>query len=307
MDCNPSTPVSQSIDLGTILKKTTVRNKPKESKVTKKNKTVIIDGGYFIFFRFYATKLWYTKAHSDSPIEDGEWIDSEIFMNMFKKQIPLSIISIGKTFNSSVSDVIFAVDSPRSTLWRKTDLFEQYKEGRKEVKGIGPIIKIGLECIRNMALKPKMIKASNSEADDVIAVLCEEMSKTKPNKDIVLITSDKDMDQLLKFKQVSINRLGKGFPPAKKSEIDPHITLRLKILLGDKSDNIQSVFTKQEIRKIGKEKINEIAQTEESILSFLNDNQEYLEKYNYNKRLIDMTMIPSEIKEAILQSYKEVC
>jgi len=295
------------VDLGKALGKTTVRFKPREKKdpKTKKINTVLIDGGYFLFYRFYATKLWYSKAHSDDPIEDGKWIESEIFMNMFRKQIPLSIITISKTFSSSVSDVIFAVDSPRSTLWRKTELFKEYKEGRKEVKGIGPIIKAGLECVKSMALRPKMIKAEMAEADDVIAIVCKEMARIRPDRKMVIITSDKDMDQLTKYDQVSINRLGKGFPPAKKGEHDPQTMLRLKILFGDKSDNIKPVFSKSEIKKIGgNEKIVEMAQDEKSLESFMQERHDASERYNANKRLVDMDMIPDEIRESILVSFR---
>ena len=42
---------------------------------------ILIDGGYFFFYRFHATKLWYSKSHSGVKIEDLS--EEEEFIDMF--------------------------------------------------------------------------------------------------------------------------------------------------------------------------------------------------------------------------------
>ena len=114
------------------------------------------------------------------------------------------------------------------------------------------------------------------------------------------------MDQLLKYKQVSINRLGKGFPPAKKGEHDPQTMLKLKILFGDKSDNIQPVFSKHEIKKIGKDELIIMAKEAGVLETFIEEKPHIAERYNHNKQLVDMEMIPNNIKESILTAFRAI-
>ena len=70
------------------------------------------------------------------------------------------------------------------------------------------------------------------------------------------------------------------------------IDLKLKILQGDVSDNISSIFQK----RITINKVLELVKDEEKLERYLEDNIESKKLYNRNKLLIDFDMIPENIR-----------
>ena len=70
------------------------------------------------------------------------------------------------------------------------------------------------------------------------------------------------------------------------------IDLKLKILQGDTSDNISSIFNK----RITMNKILEYVYDNEKLEKYLEENEESKKLYDRNKLLIDFNMIPENIK-----------
>ena len=70
------------------------------------------------------------------------------------------------------------------------------------------------------------------------------------------------------------------------------IDLELKIITGDKSDNITSIFNNKKTIK----SIMNLINNKDMLQELFNSNEEIHKLYNRNKLLIDFNMIPNEIK-----------
>ena len=88
-------------------------------KFIRKSKSLmnflIIDVSYFNFWRFFATKLWYTKAHEDEQIEQGyDWTQNQVFMEKYKKMYFQTLKKYIKKFKPMLK-IILARDCKRQT------------------------------------------------------------------------------------------------------------------------------------------------------------------------------------------------
>lgn len=191
--------------------------------------------------------------------------------------------------------VILAIDSRK--YWRKK-VYSGYKAQRKAAREESPIdfdkffpvMEEFFNEFENTFKNIMFLKIDECEADDIIGILTKhELSEYN----IVNISNDKDMYQLLKFKNY------RQFDPIKKKMIqhlNPERYLLEKILTGDKSDNIPAVKEKcgpktaQKMIDMGLEN------------ALLNDSMK--ENFDRNKQLIDMDLIPYNIKKVIQDTYR---
>lgn len=193
------------------------------------------------------------------------------------------------------SQFIFAMDCPRKYIWRQ-DLFNKYKANRDEVykkskwKGGG----IFRHTIRD--LLPQLVKEHNMsmisedrlESDDVIALIHRYIRKNYPKKNIIIITNDYDMLQLLDGKTSIVNL--KGVDIGTKSSENQRTNLLLKVLCGDPSDNIKSCFP-----KCGKKTAMNLIRNPQKLEEKLNSNHNYRELFEFNMKLIDLNKIPGDL------------
>ena len=235
------------------------------------------------------------------------------------------------------TEVIVAVDG--KNYWRKK-IFADYKAHRKDKrdKDVFPWEKY-YEYMNEFtadikkSFPFKIIRINWVEADDIIGVL----SRMLPaNGSSVIVTSDKDYVQLLKHSGVSL------YDPMKKEfveEEDPQRQLDIKIMTGDKSDNIPNIKPligeKTAIKLLDEEEkleellnsfyvvpdikskckhvwdINEEGETLEDYVAICEKCEvegkvfSVQENYNRNKRLIDMGCIPKKIQQRILDRYND--
>ena len=260
---------------------------------------VIIDGGYYMFYRFYATKLWFKKACTDEyeTLDQNDMQSTATFIEMFNKKIISNIMDISKRFRCPVHKIIVASDSPRSSLWRtKLELID-YKAGRKKVPGIGKIISQGYNSLSEMKNSPIIMSCPEAEADDIIAILSKKIVADS-NHDVIIISNDRDMDQL-QCDRIHIHTLAKGFPPPKF--IDPRTSLLMKIIGGDKSDNIPPIAP-----RMGKKTIMDFIMNPDILQAFLSKNKSAEKQYNDNRMMIDFNEIPDNLKNQILERCKSL-
>ena len=113
----------------------------------------------------------------------------------------------------------------------------------------------------------KTIKHGRLEADDCIAILTKKIVETQPDSKIIIITSDTDYLQILQENVTLLNLKFKPVNTPKNSFDCSKKNLLYKIIIGDKSDNIPSVF-----KKCGPKKtlnyINDIELFEKHLYSF---------------------------------------
>lgn len=191
--------------------------------------------------------------------------------------------------------VIVAVDG--SDLWRRK-IYSEYKAGRKESRKKSTI---NFEEFFKMFDKflPDMIdsftnfhilKHEECEADDIIAVLTRERFN---DSNITLISTDKDFIQLLSIKKFNLyNPITKLFVKS----VNPQKDLQIKILMGDKSDNISPV------RK-GVGPATALKLINEGIDGIMDSDEIFKKKFELNKSIIDFSVIPSNIKNLVFGMY----
>lgn len=211
---------------------------------------------------------------------------------------------INEKFKSKFGELVICNDS--GNYWRK-DVYSGYKQQRKEKRDNDPVNWINLyetfDKIRDEIrdnLPYKSIRVDRCEADDIMYVLCKNFSYEEK---ILIVSSDKDMIQLLKFNNVSIfnPRLDKIIQ--KPTDIDS--ILFEHILKGDSSDNIPNILTDTDLflKKTERQKPMTIKKIQQFKLdkSILNENN-----FKRNRNLIDMTYIPIEYQDTILDTFNTV-
>jgi 5'-3' exonuclease len=248
---------------------------------------LFIDFSYYILHKYFAIHTWCKLAQK--TLNDDEMI--ERFENKFEE----TLLKIAKKYCIRPDNILFIGDSSRNTIWRK-DIYPEYKSTR-DLQPMNVPTKF-FEAVYTRIIPYITQKFNNQyisierlEADDIIAVLTR-YSLDRNLTNITIITNDNDYQQL-NHEYVNIFNL-KHIDICKRGTGDPIKDLRLKILLGDKSDNIKPICTK----KIA----NGLVDMNECDLC------EYLEikklhaSYELNASLIDFNHIPKHFLDDLHQS-----
>lgn len=201
-----------------------------------------------------------------------------------------NILSSVRKFNPD--KVFICCDSKKN--WRKK-LFTPYKEHRKEAKEKQDVdwskFYETIEEVSDgfmVAFPFHVIKVPYLEADDIIASL---IRKNEKEENHIVITSDGDYKQLIQYNNVKI------YDPMKKDFMktnNPLFDLELKIIMGDKSDNIPAIAP-----RIGEKTAEKLIEGEaaykDQTLSQLLENSEIKKNYDLNTKLIDLKKIPKDL------------
>jgi 5'-3' exonuclease len=204
-------------------------------------------------------------------------------------------------------EVIIACDN--KNYWRR-EIFPEYKASRKKTRdasghdwtSIFEVLgKIKQELKDHSPYK--VIDVDTCEADDIIAVLTMKNSSTQ---NVMILSSDKDFSQLQKFPNVD------QYSPILKKHIKEHfpsVQLKQLIIRGDKGDGIPNILSKDDVFVTGG---RQKPITETKIINWLNQepkefcNEEMLRNYSRNEMLIDLTKIPENLINQILEKYDTV-
>ena len=246
-----------------------------------KKRNIIVDLSNITFVSYFANKKEFTKG----------LLVHKIIENIFY------------LYNEYKADaIVLACDSPK--VWRRK-IYTEYKDGRElnrdenyeEVKEV----MVEVKDFFNNYTTIRAIAAESSEADDVIAIFCE-LSKNL-GYETIIYSNDRDFFQLLDentFLHSPIKDKGKINYDYSKRDYD----LFLKCIRGDKGDNILSAYPR--VRETALKK------AWEDELEFLNlmetvpknMDKKVVEMFELNRKLIDLSLIPKEIKEAIKEVFK---
>lgn len=201
-------------------------------------------------------------------------------------------------------EVIIACDN--KNYWRR-DIFPNYKASRKKAREASGhdwnsifdcLNKIKSELEQNSPYK--VITVDTCEADDIIAVLTMKHGATQ---NVMILSSDKDFAQLQRFPNVE-----QYSPILKKYIKEPLPLLQLKqlIIRGDKGDGIPNILSADDVFVSGG---RQKPITESKIINWMNQepkefcNEDMMRNYSRNECLIDLTKIPKDLTEKILDTY----
>jgi 5'-3' exonuclease len=270
---------------------------------------ILIDTSYTLFHRYFATLRWLSLAHNEiykKYIDNVEynWMENEIFTEKYEKLYIEGIIKlIGKKVYKNCN-IIFCMDTPKEQVWR-TELKCDYKGDRFDMSqktNLLPTFKYTYNTIIPNLLKNDnmfKIRLNKLEADDIIAIICNYL-KTKPEQKIYLVSGDEDFKQLGRPNLYFINFKTKK--PLEISLEEAQISLHKKILLGDKSDCIKSIFPPKFSTKTKKLIVGSIPEFNK----FIKTNKEIETRYNENAKLIDFNFIPKTYHDLIISEFTKI-
>jgi hypothetical protein len=217
-----------------------------------------------------------------------------------------------KNFKNEYGDVVLCCDNRK--YWRK-DFFPFYKASRKKTREksdldwhliFDMLSKFKAELKDNFPYK--VIDVEGAEADDIIGTL---VPRHIAHENILILSSDGDFLQLQMYNGKLNKHIIKQYNPSQKKYIkseNPLIELKEKIIRGDKGDGIPNIFSPSDcfVREIRQkpitQKIIDKYLTEEPI----NWNDELASTgFSRNQTLIDLRLIPGDIKEKIINTYEE--
>ncbi len=210
-------------------------------------------------------------------------------------------------------EVVIAVDGAHP--WRR-DIFPHYKAKRREGReqdDTSDIIYEYMDIIRQELennFPYKVVKLDGVEADDIIAVIIKKNVKKWFTNKYLIISSDKDFQQLQKYPNVT------QYSPVLKKfyETDsPQEYIYEHILRGDPGDGIPNFLSPDDTfingiksKPIMKKKLVGWVDT----LMRGEDAKEFCNEYHYrnfqrNQRLIDFDFIPEDIQDDIYKQYEK--
>lgn len=256
---------------------------------------ILIDGSYFIFYRFYALLNWWKLAKDQDNMEDIVNLDE--FKEKFKKTLSDKINELDKKLKIKNSIKIVAKDCPRNEIWRNK-FIDNYKDNRNDKKNsyCGTFFKL---VYNEKLFEKNNVKAILShkelEADDCIALTTKHIIENYKYAKIWIIANDMDYLQLSNDRVNIINLKYINLTSKNSSCGDAECDKFCKIICGDKSDNIKGIFNKCGIKTAIK-----LYNDKELFREKLKDKDVY-KKYIINKKLIDFDEIP----DYLVNSFKK--
>ena len=217
-----------------------------------------------------------------------------------------------RNFRSEYGEVVLCCDNRK--YWRK-EFFPFYKAGRKKTREKSDLdwhmifdILAKLKQELKEHFPYKVVDVEGAEADDIIGTL---VPRHIMHENILILSSDGDFLQLQQYNGKTSFKIKQYNPSLKKyvTSSDPLLELKEKIIRGDKGDGIPNVFSPSDcfVRELRQKPI-----TKGVIDKLINEDwqnwQDDVAKtgFSRNQTLIDLKMIPVEIKERIINTYDDV-
>jgi 5'-3' exonuclease len=254
---------------------------------------ILIDASYFIFYRVFALHIWWKNAKPEDVLENP--YNNEEFVEKFKETFKSKINEIKKKLKLKEAIIIVGKDCPQKQIWRMA-LHPSYKGGRNEEKNkqanVGNFFQLVYkEQLFENAGVDHIVELDKLEADDCLALTAKHIYKKYEDSEIYIITSDHDYIQLSNERTHLFNLKYKSLLDSKAYTGTPQLDLFSKIVMGDKSDNIPSVFS-----KCGKKMAEKCYNDPDYFQKKLNTENKTLE-YQRNLQLINFEYIPSILVE----------
>ena len=233
--------------------------------------------------------------------------------NMIRHMILNSIRMYNKKYRDEYGQMVICCDGMNT--WRR-EYFPEYKANRKKGRDnddhdwdeIFRVLHTVREEIKQY-LPYKVIHLEGCEADDIIGALTLETQEFGKDEPIMIVSSDKDFIQLQKFKNV------KQFSPMQKKLVkdkdgNPRTYLFNHIMRGDSGDGIPNVLSQDDTfiseknqTPLRQTRIDDWLEKSDNLRECMDDNT--YRNYQRNKKLIDLTEIPEDIKLTIINTFIE--
>lgn len=254
---------------------------------------------------------------------------------MLAKTIP-ALVKKATGFKVAPADMVIALDCKLAANWRLA-IHPRYKENRADRSKQQPFDERVyahfytdvLPHIRASFPGVRVLKQRNAEADDIIAVLAADI--TSHGRDVLIVANDGDYAQLCtdprRLRILNLQSTDIFARSCAKAGVDPadpqaaSKVLQHKILAGDASDNISSVFCPRDAQEclmpgaegppvptrkqvVRKAELLRLASSADARALLFEAQPELLVRYEENRRLVDMGMLRPDIHSRILQKWQ---
>jgi len=217
-----------------------------------------------------------------------------------------------KNFKAEYGEVVLCCDNRK--YWRK-EFFPFYKANRKKNRDksdldwhliFDMLAKFKQELKDNFPYK--VLDVEGAEADDIIGTLAP---RAVAHENVLILSSDGDFLQLQMYNGKLNKKYIKQYNPSQKKYVkseNPLLELKEKIIRGDKGDGIPNIFSPGDcfVRDLRQKPI-----TQKVIDKYLNESPDKwgdeaaLTGFSRNETLIDLRLIPGDIKNKIINTYEE--
>ena len=258
---------------------------------------IFIDGSYFCFYRYHSLLTWWKNAYPEELDVLKDPYQNKKFVEKFKKTFVDTVQKIPKNLHIDKTKrpiIIVGKDCKRANIWRN-ELFPNYKgtraNGAEDGFMGGPFFEMVYED--NMFIQGgarSILKHPKLEADDCIAITVKHLLQAYPTCNIYIITSDKDYLQLAEERVHLYNLAFKKLTEQKSCTGSASCDLFCKIVTGDPSDNIPSVFP-----KCGPKTALKYFANRDLFETKLQESELFQKQYELNRKIIDFNYIPEDL------------
>jgi len=232
---------------------------------------------------------------------------SELDINLVRHMVLRSLKHYKKTFGQEYGELVLCYDS--KFYWRR-ELFPFYKQNRKKDReNSSHDWNAIFNCLNTIRDEIRdnfpyiVMEIYGAEADDIISVLTQHNANTKQEK-VLILSGDKDFLQRSKYSFV------KQYNPIQKRFLtleNPKEFLMEHIIKGDRSDGIPNFLSDDDTFISGKRQkpiskknlVKWITSKPESFCS-----KEQLKNFERNRTLIDLSCIPQELCDKIVDEFE---
>jgi hypothetical protein len=223
---------------------------------------------------------------------------------LVKHMVLNSIRSHNRKFRAQYGELVICCDN--RNYWRK-DVFPHYKAGRKDMREksdfdwnliYGAIEEMKSEIREHFPYK--VLDVDRAEADDIIGVLTMEFHNKEP---ILILSADKDFLQLQRFSGVD------QYSPMADEFIktaDPVRFLQEQIIRGDAGDGIPNILSPADSFVTGTRQkpvyAKKIPEWLEGGIESMEPSMQ--ERYLDNERLIDLSKVPQDVRNKIMDAFR---
>ena len=229
--------------------------------------------------------------------------------NMIRHMILNSIRMYNKRYREEYGQMVICADGMNT--WRR-GYFPEYKAMRRKGKEqsdmdwteIFRILHLVKDEIKEN-LPYKVLHMEGCEADDIIGALTIRTQEFGQHEPVMIVSSDKDFIQLQKFSNVK-----QWSPIQKKAVTDPNPRTYLfnHIMRGDAGDGVPNVLSKDDTfiseskqTPLRQTRIDDWLERSDDLRSAMPE--DVYRNYQRNKTLIDLTEIPEDIQQDIINNY----
>lgn len=255
---------------------------------------ILIDGSYIIFYRYYSLIKWWSISKQVPLLENPS--KNERFIELFKTIFIKKIKEIPKKLKIKNPVYIVGKDCHREKIWRN-EFIDNYKGERKSDNYAGYFFKLTYQAgLFEQAGIKTILSYHGLEADDCLALTAKFIYENYNQHKIHIIANDMDYVQLCNDNIDVYNLKYKKIYDISSTE-EAEKFLFCKIIMGDKSDNIPSIFPKCGLKTAVK-----CYEDNEYFESKLKTTMSSRELYERNKKIIDFNLIPEILVNGFLQN-----